>query len=229
MSFDKFTLADVRSAVNSKLSDEIDNATIDMAANDFQFELFNDNRIRFMEAFEELDVFEGDTCTDLPKNFMNLINMIVLDSDTAFRNLTKSGYLNYNDFMELFPNYTVATPSKILRWTFYGEGLRFQSAANADYTINIDFMRSPKLMVAATDKCELPINARELMTLGTLERIMRVNEDYPEAREELKHLAPLRTAFIRNYGRGGEKVGPQVIRTNRGRINGGYRVDRDFA
>ncbi len=228
MSFVKFTLGDIRSAVNTKLDDEISNTLIDQAANDFQFELFNDHRIRFMEAHEDLDVGEGDTEVGLPNDFMNLINMIVLDDETTFRNITKKGYLDYDSFMELFPNYSVATSSKIYRWTFYGEGIRFQSPSDADYIIPIDYLRSPKLMVAATDKCELPINCRELMTLGTLERIMRANEDYPEAREELKHLTGLKTAFVRNYGRGGAKIGPQIIRTNRGRINGGYRVDRDF-
>lgn len=228
MSFIKFTLGDIRTSVRRKLDDStFDAATIDEAANDFQFELFNDNRIRFMEKNETLAIGSGVSFKDLPADFMNLINFIVLDDASTFRNITKTGYLNYDDFMELHPNFSVATASKIYDWTFFGEGIRFQSATDAAYNANIDYTRSPALMVDAADECELPINARELMTLGTLERIMRVNEDYNESDAELDRLQGLRTAFIKNYGRGGEKVGPQIIKTNRSR-RGGYRTDRDF-
>lgn len=228
MAFVKFTLGDIRTSVRRKLDDStFDAATIDEAANDFQFELFNDNRIRFMEESATLAIGSGVTGKDLPDDFMNLINFIVLDDASTFRNITKTGYLNYDDFMELHANYSVAPASKILEWTFFGEGLRFQSATDSAYTANIDYTRSPALMVEASDECELPINARELMTLGTLERIMRVNEDYNESDAELDRLQSLRVAFIKNYGRGGEKVGPQIVKTNRGR-RGGYRVDRDF-
>lgn len=234
MSFVKFTLGDIRTSVRRKLDDTtFDTATIDEAANDFQFELFNDNRIRFMEKNAVLAVSAGAYSKDLPSDFMNLITLTVLDSATVFRNITKSsklgmgGYLDYDSFMSLYPNFAVATASKIYDWTFFGEGLRFQSVTNAAYNMNIDYTRSPILMVASGDNCELPINCRELMTLGTLERIMRVNEDYNESDAELNRLQGLRTAFIKNYGRGGEKVGPQLIRTNRGKV-GQYRSDRDF-
>lgn len=154
--------------------------------------------------------------------------MIVLDDASTYRNITQTGYLGYDEFMLRYANFSVATAAKIRDWTFYGEGLRFQSPSDGSYNINIDYLRSPVLMVDATDECELPINARELMTLGTLERCMRVNEDYNESDAELERLSGLRTAFIKNYGRGGFKVGPQIIKTGRGHMRGGYRADRDF-
>lgn len=228
MSFVKFTLGDIRTAVKRKLDDDsFDDATITEAANDFQFELFNDNRIRFMEKAATLSPNSGATSVGLPSDFMNLITMVVLDDASTYRTITDSGYLDYQDFMDMYANYSVANAQKIINWTFYGEGLRFSAPTDAAYNINIDYMRSPALMVAATDECEVPINFREMMTLGTLQRIMRVNEDYNEASEEWNYLQSLRTAFIKNYGRGGAKVGPQIVRTNRGR-RGGYRVDRDF-
>lgn len=229
MSFVKFTLGDIRTSVRRKLDDQnFDAATIDEAANDFQFELFNDNRIRFMEKSVVLAIGSGVAFKDLPSDFMEVINFTVLDTATTFRDITKQGFLNYDDFMARFPNYAVATTSKIFQWTFYGEGIRFQSPTNAAYNANLDYLRSPALMVAASDECELPINCRELMTLGTLERVMRVNEDYNEAFEELQRLTGLRTAFIRNYGRGSSKLGPRIMNPNRGRRNRGYNVAEDF-
>ncbi len=229
MSFVKFTLADIRTSVGRKLVDtSFDVATIDEAANDFQFEIFNDNRIRFMESNSALSVNSGDTSVDLPDDFMNLINLTVLDSATQFRDITKRGFLDYDAFMARYPNFSVANSQQILNYTFFGEGLRFAAPSNSAYTINCDYLRSPELMVQAGDDCELPINARELMTLGTLERIMRINEDYNEADFEYNRLASLRTAFIRNYARGAEKVGPQVIKTNRGRSSRGFNAAEDF-
>lgn len=216
MTFVKFTLGDIRSAVKDKLDDQgFSDASIDRAANDFQFEIFNDNRIRFMEKNAVLSIGSGVTFKELPDDFMTLINLTILDNATTFRDITKDGYYTYDAFMNSFGNYTVAPASKIYTYTFYGEGLRFSAPTSGAYTANVDYLRSPALMVNASDECELPINARELMTLGTLERIMRINEDYNESDFEWNRLQSLRTAFIKNYARGGEKVGPQVIKGSR--------------
>lgn len=216
MAFVTFQLGDIRTAVRTKLDDDqFSSASIDQAANDFQFELFNNNRIRFMEQSATLAIGAGVTSKVLPTDFMNLINFTVLDTATFFRDITKEGYYDYDSFMESFPNYTVLPASKIYYWTFFGEGLRFGAPTLAAYNAHIDYTRSPVLMVNATDPCELPINCRELMTLGTLQRVMRINEDYTESAQEKAELTALKTAFIKNYARGGAKVGPQIIKTNR--------------
>lgn len=216
MAFVTFTLGDIRTAVKGKLDDDqFSDADIDQAANDFQFELFNDNRIRFMEQSTTLAIGSAVTSKVLPTNFMNLINFTVFDSASQYRDITKDGYHDYDTFMYNFANYPYAPASKIYNWTFFGEGLRFSAKTDAAYNANLDYLRSPVLMVAAADACELPINCRELMTLGTLQRVMRINEDYNESAQEKAELQRLKTSFIKNYGRGGAKVGPQIIRTNR--------------
>lgn len=229
MSFVKFKLSDIRQSVRIKLDDlAFDSSVIDECANDFQFELFNDNRFRFMEKNEILSPNVGGTSVALPNDFMNIINLTAIDSTTEFRDITSDGYLDYTTFMKRYPNFSVNTASKILDWTFYGEGLRFQSPTDGTYTLSLDYLRSPALMVDATDECELPINARELMTLGTLERVQRINEDYSQSDFEKNRLDGLRTAFIRNYGRGGAKVGPQLMRSNRYGRGSSFDVSRDF-
>lgn len=227
--FVKFTLGDIRTAVRTKLGDtSYDTAIIDQAANDFQFELFNDNRIRFMEDSTVLEIGSGATSKVLPDDFMSVITLIVLDSASQFRDITKNGYWDYNTFMARFANYTVANAQSIHDWTLFGEGLRFAAPTDAAYNANLDYLRSPVLMTGATSECELPINSRELMTLGTLERVMRVDEDLDESDFELDRLQPLRTSFIRNYGRGSGNIGtPRVIKTGKSR-HGTYRADRDF-
>ena len=77
MAFVKFTLGDIRTSVRRKLDDStFDAATIDEAANDFQFELFNDNRIRFMEETANLAIGSGVTSKDLPAYFIDAPSLV---------------------------------------------------------------------------------------------------------------------------------------------------------
>lgn len=224
--FEKFTLGDIRTSVRRKLGDDsYDEATIDEAANDFQFELFNDNRIRFMEASETLTVNSGDTEVDLPEDFLTMLNFIVYDSATQYRNITRQG-MDYDEFMRNNPMFAVANPQRVNDWTFFSGGVRLATPSNAEYTMLLDYLRVPEVMVSASDECEVPINYKEMMNLGTLEKVLAIDEELDTSDFFLERLQPLRTSFIRNYGRGSGKVGPQRIRTNRGR--GTYRVDRDF-
>jgi hypothetical protein len=218
MSFVKFTLGDIRTSVRRKLDDlTFDGDTIDEAANDFQFELFNDNRIRFMEASGTVTIALGSaTSTDMPANFMNLIRADILYGAGQNQDITDYE-LDYKIFMQKFATYLTQPHGMPLQWTFFGDHMRFSRPSDNSYTINFDYMRSPALMVDAGDECELPINCRELMTLGTLERIMRVNEDYNESDFEFDRLKPLRTAFVRNYGRGSTSLKPMIIRSGRNR------------
>lgn len=227
MAFVKFTLADIREAVRDKLDDDgFPDDSIDRAANDFQFELFNDNHIRFMEEHDTLTPGSGDFTVPLPDDFLSLINLTVFDSSTVYRDITESGWHDYKYFMKNFGNFSYAAAGKIYDFTFFGEALRFARATDALYNLSLDYLRTPVLMEEDADECELPINCRELMTIGTLNRIQRLNEDYNEAGQENGYLVQLRRSFVKNYGRGSEKVGPRVIRTNRGK--GSWNAARDF-
>lgn len=227
MPFVKFTLADIREAVRDKLDDDgFPDDSIDRAANDFQFELFNDNHIRFMEKHATLAPGSGDFDVDLPNDFLSLINLTVFDSATVYRDITKKGWHDYDYFMEHFGNFSFATAGRIYDFTFFGEGLRFARATDALYNLGLDYLRTPALMEEAADECELPINCRELMTIGTFNRIQRLNEDYNEAGQEAQYLDKLRRSFVKNYGRGSEKVGPRIIKSNRGK--GSWNAARDF-
>lgn len=213
--FQKFKLSDIRAAVRRKLDDpDFSTDDIDAAANDYQNYLLTNNKFRFMEKSETLSVGDGDYELEMPKDYMSLINMTVLDTATSSRVITKD-YLDYSEFMAGFANYATATSSKLSKWTDFANGIRFSAPADASYDIIVDYYRVPKTMTLATDNCEFPITHRELMVLGTLYRVMRINEDYEESSAELRHLEKLEQAFIKNYGRGSFKTGARVIKTNR--------------
>lgn len=221
---DKITLAEIRAAVRRKLDDDqYDATTIDEAANDFQNELFTAHRIRQMEKSAELSVLSGDTDVDMPSDFMTMLNLTVFDSATQYRQI-KDDYVDYNEFQRRHANYSIASPQRIYQWTDFGNGIRFTAPANADYTLALDYLRQPKQMVRDSDKSEFKKVYKELATIGTLARVMEVNEDYAEGSQERDKLDGLVTTFVRNEGRGQMKIGPNIMNTRRRRYGGVRRL-----
>lgn len=212
------TLADIRAAVRRKLDDDqYDAATIDEAANDFQGEIFASHRIRYMESSAELSVGAGDTSINMPRDFLTMLEMIVIEPGNQFRSI-KDDYVEYSTFMRTFANYSSSRASRIGNWTDFGNGIRLSAPSDGDYSLTLDYLRQPKYMERDSDRSEFKRMYRELIVLGTLARVMEVNEDYAEGSQERDKLDSLITSFVRNEGRGGFKVGPNIIATRRRRI-----------
>jgi hypothetical protein len=219
-------LSDLRFSVRNRLDDtSFDQATVDESINWFVFEVCNDHRLRIMEATDDIFISAGDFTADMPDDFQTIINLHVT-SPQVYNILNQ--YTEYGDFMKNYPGYQTYTASQLYTWTDYGNGMRFAAPVSADTTCNIDYLRRPVTMVADTDVCEFQDQYFEMVVIGALARCMDRNEDYAESATERGKLAPLLTSFIRNEGRGGIKLGPTVMRSNRRGPRGGYRADRDF-
>lgn len=218
-------LSDIRSSVRNKLDDtQYDQATIDEAINFTQAKIFNDHRIRFMETTDDLFVSANDITVDLPDDMQVIINLHVT-SPLVYNILDK--YTEYGDFMKNYPGYQTYAASQIYTWTDFGNAMRFAAPVLAASTINIDYLRRPQLLVNDSDVSDIPDQYKEMVVLGALYRAMKRNEDYGEADSENADYADLVTTFVRNEGRGGIKLGPTIMRTNR-RGAGSYRADKDF-
>lgn len=220
-------LSKFRANVRGLVSDpEYDLTLIDQAINWFIFELHSNSRIRYMEANDQLYPSTGDTDVDWPDDFMTLLDLSLVSPQVL--PLTKN-FVEYADFMQLYTNYLTSKPVQIGTWTTFGSGIRFSAPSKTNAILNVDYLREPTLMVDATDTTDIPDRYEELVSKGALARIMEINEDYAEAQSERNNLSPLLTAFIRNEGRAGSKVGPTIMRTNRaGTSRGTFRTDRDF-
>lgn len=215
---DKLTLAQIRAAVRRKLDDDqYDATTIDEAANDFQNEIFASHRIRSMEASADLAINTGDTSVEMPRDFLTMLEMVIIEPNSQFRSI-KDDYVDYNEFMRTFANYSISSASRIGNWTDFGNGIRLSAPSDGDYSLVLDYLRQPKYMERDNDRSEFKRMYRELIVLGTLARVMEVNEDYAEGSQERDKLDGLVTSFVRNEGRGGFKIGPNIIATRRRRI-----------
>jgi hypothetical protein len=216
------TLAEIRESVRTQLGDdEYDADVIDEAANWMQYQLFNDHRLRIAEETDTISVSTGDSSADFPDDMMTLI---YLGNGSAS---ILNDEIDYNLFMQDNPNWSSADSAVMGSWTRYGNGIRFATPLSQAYTMPIDYLREPTLMEADDDECEIPARYKEMFVKGTTIRVKEIDEDYDVAQADRDNLAPMITTFVRNEGRGGGKVGPTVMRTNRGRA-GGYRADRDF-
>lgn len=189
--------------------------TIVRAANWFQNELCNKNRLRIMEESDLLTANIGDTTADLPNDIQRIVTLYVTAPQKY--DLMKN-YREYGEFMELYPDFATATQHQLSYWTDWGNAMRFSAPLNAAHTIQIDYLRRPKKVSKDGDSWEFPDQYDEMLAKGTLVRCMEINEDYDEAARERALLQPLVTDFIKNEARGQIKTGPVIMRTNRRRI-----------
>lgn len=218
------TQAEIRTSVRGLVGDPAyDGALIDEAANWFVYELFNNTRTHLMEESDELTASAGDTTVDWPSDFMTLLHFYLTVPQVID---LKSAFMEYETFMRSYANFASAGIQQVTNVTIFGSGLRFSAPLNVDHTFQLDYLREPTPMTEDSSTCEVPDRYAELVSKGTLARVMEINEDYDEADNERSNLQPLLTTFIRNEGRGGNKVGPAaVIRTNRRRIGGNILED----
>lgn len=224
--YEKITLGEIKADVRSLLDDDqYDEDKIARAANDFQNELFTRYKLRMAEASDTLNISQADTSVEFPVDFLTLLEMTLIYSATQYQNIKKH-YVGYEDFMRNYANFSVASQMRPQTWTEFGGGARFSNPSDADYVLNIDYIRLPEMMVDDSDESELRKVWREVMNLGTLARVMEINEDYEEASQERDKLDPFLTTFVAREGRGTIKVGPNIIGQGRGRST--YRADRDF-
>lgn len=213
------TLAEIKASVRGLLQDDqFDEDLIKEAANWFVYELFNNTRTRLMEESDTITALANSTTADYPSDLMTIISIYV----TAPSVYKLNRPMEYETFMETYPNFATASTSLAHNWTPYGNAMRFSAPLSASHTFQVDYLREPTPMESDDDDCEVPDRYSELVSKGTLARCMEINEDYAEAAQERQNMEPLVTTFIRNEARGGGKVGPAAImRTNRGR-----RTDR---
>lgn len=220
-------LSQFRANVRNLIGDsEYDATLVDQAINWFIQEIHNNTQFRYMEEEDEIDISANDVTADLPDDIATILALNMTSPQVA--DILRY-YVEYGDFMKLYPGYETYSARQVRQWTDYGNQMRLAAPANVDTTIHIDYIRTPVVMVEDDDTCDVPDQYEELVSKGALARLMEINEDYGEAQTERNNLDPLLTAFIKNEGRGGIKAGPTVMRSNRGRIGRGvYRADRDF-
>lgn len=213
------TLADIKASVRGLLTDDqYDEDLITEAANWFVYELFNNTRTRLMESSDTISAAINDTTADFPSDMMTWIG--IYSTSPSVAEITER-HLPYKQFMQRHAGFATATAARLGDWTDFGNAMRFSAPLSVAHTFQIDYLREPTPMEDDGDDCEVPDRYGELVSKGTLARIMEINEDYAEASQERANMEPLVTTFIRNEARGGGKTGPIIMNSRRRRSNMG--------
>lgn len=213
------TLADIKASVRGLLTDDqFDEDLITEAANWFVYELFNNTRTRLMESSDTITALAGAVGADFPSDYMTWISIYATSPQVA--DITRD-YVQYAQFMETSANFATAGSARLRRWTMFGNAMRFANPLDVAHTFQIDYLREPTPMEDDGDDCEVPDRYGELVSKGTLARIMEINEDYAEAAQERTNMETLVNTFIRNEARGGGKTGPIIMNSRRRRGNSG--------
>lgn len=223
----QLTLANYRTNVRGLVGDTAYDLTLtDQAINWFIFELHNNSHIRYMETEDEVDISAGDTTGDFPDD-LNTILGLNMTSPQQLDILRQ--FMEYGDFMKLYPGYATYNPRQVAQWTDFANAMRLAAPALTNTVLHLDYLRNPVIMVNDEDTTDIPDIYEELVSKGGLARLMEINEDYGEAATERNNLDPLVTTFIKNEGRGGIKAGPTIMRSNRGRMGrGSYKQGEDL-
>lgn len=210
--------SEIVSSVRSLLDDEeFDKDKIIEAANWLQDSIFNNHRTRIMEAsVTDIEAAINDVTFPLPDDLQTIITTYV--TSPRIINL-ESRFLQYESFMPVFANFASATATPINKWTLFGNAVRFSAPLSEVTLFSLDYLRKPVAMKRDNDVCEIPDNYKEIISRGSLARLMERNEDYDEADVEYARIEPLITTFVRNEGRGQGKTGPVVMRSNRRKNN----------
>lgn len=213
------TFAQYRSNVRGLVGDTAYDLTlVDQAINWFVNEIHTNNNIRYMETSDEIDISADDTTADFPDDMKQMLSL-TMTSPQHLDIMRK--YIEYGDFMKLYPGWETYNPRLVLQWTGFGNSMRLAAPALQDTVLAIDYIRDPVPMVNDGDTCDVPDKYEELVSKGSLARLMEINEDYGEAATERNNLDAQLTAFVATEGRGKPQVGPIIMRSNRGRVGRG--------
>lgn len=208
------TLADIITSVQNLLQDtSFSSDSITEAANWLQDEIFANNLYQKMETSSPpIAVLAGATTAPFPIDMQEMISFYqtvpqVFDMHDF--------YLPYETFIARYPNFATLPASPVQYWTEFGNTIRFSAPLKTNCTFMMDYIRRPVDMVDSTDVCEIIDQYKQVISKGTLAKVMEQNEDYAEAATERGNIQPLVTAMIKNEGRGQFKTGPVIMRANR--------------
>lgn len=206
------------SRVRSKLDDtSYSSDKILEAGSDFMADICTKHKFMFMETSSTISVADEDTTATLPANLLTILSLRLTSPNQ--RDLTRD-FVEYNRFIDIYPNWDTTDAMTIFKWTMFGNQIRFAAPADGVHTLKVDYIKKPTRVTELTSSYELPDSYDELLVLGALYRVQQDNEDYQEADQRKFELEQMIRALVVLEGRGGRVQGQRsTIWRKRGGLN----------
>jgi hypothetical protein len=211
-----YTLETIRNKVKSRIQDQdFDNTLINDFINDEQRELFAYYDLPFNRTTQSVLINQGEHSFALPAGHQKTKALNVIAPENYDRELSQ-WYLPYNRFKEQFRPQDFVSETQLKWWTIYDDSIIFSNNADAQYTLEHDYLVAPTELVNNEDVPRLPEAYGEILVLGAMIRCHELNEDndiatYQLAKKNqlvsamLKRVSPqqsAKTGILRNSRRG---------------------------
>lgn len=195
-----YTTSDLVSDVQSRISNSsFSSSDIKQFLNDAQRSFATDATWRFFHTTQNytLNVGTADITngSGLPSAFQTPNKL----------RITTSGYeqvltpIQYDEFVEKYPSYENDDNSTPRYWYMKGDSIEVYPAPDTAFTVKLEYWKTPTELSADSDVPELPVDFREVLVLGALQRAYKTDDDFDQAREIDDEMVALLTNLKRKY------------------------------
>lgn len=176
-----YTLGDLVSLVQQRVRDTgYSTSEIKQYINDTQNDVFNEYRLRFMEATVPYttvanvpDITNG---VGLPSDFLVGIDLI---------NVTDGGQrripFKESTYLDIINTTTPAISNNPEFWYMYGQTPMLYPTINVSLSLSLRYYKMPVQLSDNADVPSLPYSFQELLVLGAAYRVLQVKDNYDQA------------------------------------------------
>jgi len=199
------TLDYMRSLVLSRLDDaDFETTYLDQALNEAQWDITNNHNFNFLEKTSTQTLLAGTSSVDYPSDLRTLVQLRVNGLNIPGYDITEQ-YVDFADYQEMILTNPSAPANQPVYWTTYAGKILFQTPADIDYTITINYIRtSPRVDGTIVTTFDIPEQFQELLKIGAYMRIAKREDDYDvkgfEQIDYNKALVDLIHTYTRNVG-----------------------------
>ena len=192
-----YTLETIRSKVKSRIQDQdFDNTLINDFINDEQREICAYYDLPFNRATSSVLINQGVHSFVLPTGHQKTKALNVVAPENYDRELSQ-WYLPYNRFKEQFRPADFYDNSQLAWWTIYDDSILFSNNADAQYTLEHDYLVIPAELVNNEDVPVIPEAYGEILVLGAMIRCHEINEDNDIAAYQMQKKNQLVQAMLK--------------------------------
>ena len=196
-----YTLGAIRQRVLvDKLDDDtFDPQVVDNFINDTQRDIFLEYELPFQEKIYSGTIPLGVTRINLPDDISVIQSQIITAADGSQTGIGDY-YLPFREFNKRFPTPGNNPARHVGYWTSYGGKMLLSNPTNAEYTMDLYYIKTPKTLVADGDVPEIPEEFSELLVLGAFARVQSREGDSDEALVTEQKYQRLLEKLVQRYG-----------------------------
>ncbi|MCA1565823.1 MAG: hypothetical protein LC803_09335 [Acidobacteria bacterium] len=172
-------------------------------------------RLSFLETSTTATLSINDLTRAYPTDLQVVLGLKLDDG----AQVSEPSFLSYQEFTKLYPAPEYATASWPQAVTDYGRALYWSCPFDRAYILNLRYIRKPVQLTSGAVVPDVPVEYRELMIRGALQRVEEYRENFDIAAFHSRKVEDLAEDLLQRYG------ARQLMTPHRATLNG-RRVGR---